>query len=64
MTGPPVIAEMFLTETENGLAESVPEDRQSTVKDILRSVLWDTDELKWLNSSLVRQSINMAFSEV
>ena len=25
--GPPVIAEMFLTETENGLAESVPADR-------------------------------------
>ena len=27
ITGPPVIAEMFLTETENGLAESAPADR-------------------------------------
>ena len=27
LTGPPVIAEMFLTETENGLAESAPADR-------------------------------------
>ena len=27
LNGPPVIAEMFLTETENGLAESAPADR-------------------------------------